>query len=36
MAYTCERGNDASGLVRNRGFVDQLSYCQLLKEDSGL
>jgi hypothetical protein len=29
----CEHGNETSGVIQRREFLDQLSDCQLLKED---
>jgi len=29
----CEHGNETSGVIQRREFLDQLSHCQLLKKD---
>jgi hypothetical protein len=29
----CEHGNETSGVIHRRAFLDQLSDCQLLKKD---
>jgi hypothetical protein len=34
VAGSCERGNESSGPIKGREFLDQLSDCQLLKLDS--
>jgi hypothetical protein len=33
VAGFCERGNEPSGSIKDEGFVDYLSYYQLLKKD---
>jgi hypothetical protein len=34
MAGFCENGNEPSGSIKGREFLDYLSDCQLLKKDS--
>jgi hypothetical protein len=34
VAGCCEHGNEPSGSIKGREFLDKLSDCQLLKKDS--
>jgi hypothetical protein len=34
VAETCEHGNDTSGSIKGREFIDHLSGCQILKQNS--
>jgi hypothetical protein len=35
MGSSCEHGNEPSNSIKDRNFLDHLSDCQVLKNDSG-
>jgi len=36
MLDSCKHDNETSALIKDGIFLEQLSYCQLLKDDFGL